>query len=224
MENQEQVKKLCNNWKSCFPSYSTLSIRADSSRLHFPPTAVHCILCNCLFLFPYQLQNLQALHNRDKQKRLKFAEHYPTQPEGHSEYLAKLDFFWKMHFHINSLVNKQKVKIGCCTSSWSQHGGHEQFKFYDVVCHIERRGNIPLIFMNQNVTGEIHRNLLVFMHLRASGCCEKTRVFDRMRLLRIIQADEYCAWKQASKQLDWRERTRCLASTLWRSGLCDFYS
>lgn len=81
----EQVRQL-------FQDNSSLSIRAASAQLGIPRSTVHRILHECLFLFPYKLQNLQDISEADKEKRLKFAQHCSSHSDGYSQHLSRIDF------------------------------------------------------------------------------------------------------------------------------------
>lgn len=53
-----------------FKNDSTFSFRAASSKMKLSPTTVLRILHECIFLFPYMFQNIQAYKEGDKQKWL----------------------------------------------------------------------------------------------------------------------------------------------------------
>ncbi len=61
--------------RTLFENQPRLSIRQAASTLEVSTATVHRILKNCLFLYPYKLQNFHGLLDGDKIKRLQFAQH-----------------------------------------------------------------------------------------------------------------------------------------------------
>lgn len=79
--------------------------------IELSPSTVYRILRDRLFLFLFKLQNIQASIEGDREKRLEFAEHCLSYPEGYSEHLSKIVFSDECMFWMIGVVNKQNVKI-----------------------------------------------------------------------------------------------------------------
>lgn len=63
------------------------------------------------FSFPHSFQNLEALNERDSQRRLQFAYHCSTKLEDYAEYLSKQNYSDEIKSRISSVVNKPNVRI-----------------------------------------------------------------------------------------------------------------
>ena len=85
------------------------SIRGVGMALSLSRSTVHRFLRNALSWYPYKLQTLQNLKAGDAQKRLDFAEHVRSHPQGAEEYLAKIVFQDECTYRLNRYVNKQNV-------------------------------------------------------------------------------------------------------------------
>lgn len=145
-----------------FQEQPQTSLRSAADSLSMPVTSVHRVLHKCLFLYPYRLQNLHALLEADKEKRLEFAQHCQNHPTGYSEYLSKIVFSDECIFRLNGHVNKQNVRIW---GTERPNEGNEVYQHSPSVmawCAIAKTKVIgPYFFENGNVTGESYRNMLI---------------------------------------------------------------
>ena len=69
------IKQAIEQVQSIFQDQPQLSIREAASALNISSATVHRILRKCLFIYAYILQNFHVIQNRDKTKRLQFAQH-----------------------------------------------------------------------------------------------------------------------------------------------------
>ncbi len=65
-------------------------IQKASKTLDISTATVYRVLRPTLFLFPYKLQNHQALLESGKKKRVEFAKHCQMHPVGYDEFLSRI--------------------------------------------------------------------------------------------------------------------------------------
>lgn len=153
-ETTRQVREL-------FEREPSTSVRVAATALNLSRSTVQRILRKALSLYPYKLQTLQNLQVGDAQKRLDFAEHVRSQPEGAEGYLAKIVFSDECIFRLNGFVNKQNVRIWGDErpNDVNEHTLHSPSVM--VWCAISKDRVIgPYFFENGTVTGELYKNML----------------------------------------------------------------
>lgn len=154
--------ELINAVREIYKREPSTSVRSAATQLGVSHTTVHNILRKALSFYPYRIQTLQALRGADHQKRLEFAQHVRSQPEGSKRYLGKIVFSDECIFRLNGYVNKQNVRIWGEQRPTQVHQATLNSPSVMVWCAISKQRVIgPFFFENENVTGESYRNMLI---------------------------------------------------------------
>lgn len=103
-----------------FVRYPSRSLRRAEQDLNIPRSSIHDILRNRLHMFPYKLQVVQQLEDRDYTARIEFAQWCLQNIQGDASFLNRVIYSDECVFHVDGKVNKHNVRI------WGTENPHER--------------------------------------------------------------------------------------------------
>ena len=95
------------------------SVRRLSQQIGKSRSSVHRILKKDLLLFPYKIQCVQELKEKDARTRMEFSNAFLRLCENDMSVIDNLFMSDEAHFHLNGYVNKQNFRF------WSNFNPHE---------------------------------------------------------------------------------------------------
>ena len=155
--------EMINEVREIYKREPSMSTRPAATELRVSNTTVRNILRKAFSFYPYRIQTLEALHGDDFQKRLEFAHHVRSQPEGPKWYLEKIVFSDECTFRMNGYVKKQNFRISGERRPTQVNQAILNSPSVIFWCAISKKRVIgPFFFENENVTGESYRKMLVY--------------------------------------------------------------
>lgn len=162
-----------------FNRHPSNSIRSAERDLAIPRSSIHRILHNRLHMFPYKIQMLQELEDRDPAARTWFANWCMENIQSDRSFLHRIIFSDECVFHVDGKVNKHNVRIW---GTENPHAYREVARNSDKVtvwCAMSVNGVIgPYYFDEPNVSGASYLQLLKNFFLPMTQCGYKTKRFS----------------------------------------------